>query len=123
MAHHFCDALFCEHPQPFQKLYEPVPYLPVLICALMHATMHVTTTPGTKLTIQTPNNTDGFSHVSDGGIVLTERVGGVSASIGTSSNHTFRLVANNVAAININPDGHVGLGTTDPGNFKLKISD
>src|SRR3954463_12655299 len=82
-----------------------------------------TTTPATKLTIQTPNNTDGFSHVSDGGIVLTERVGGVSASIGTNSNHTFRLVANGVAVININPDGKVALGSTDPGNFKLKISD
>ncbi|MCW3110134.1 MAG: tail fiber protein [Segetibacter sp.] len=82
-----------------------------------------TSSPATKLQIKTPNNTDGFSHVSDGGILLTEHVGGVSASIGTTSNHTFRLMANGVAVININPDGKVGLGTTAPGNFKFKISD
>src|ERR1051325_7874601 len=77
-----------------------------------------TTTPATRLTIQTPNNTDGFSHVSDGGIVLKETVGGVSAAIGTYSNHTFRLVANSVSVINIDQFGKVGVGTTDPGNFK-----
>jgi len=82
-----------------------------------------TTTPGTKLTIHTPNNTDGFSHVSDGGIVLKERIGGASAVIGTYSNHTFRLVANGADVISIEPGGNVGIGTTDPGNFKLKVSD
>lgn len=78
--------------------------------------------PGSKLSIQTPNNTDGFTHVSDGGIILTEHVGGVSASIGTTSNHTFRIVANKIAAINIDPAGNVGVGTTSPGIYKLKVS-
>jgi hypothetical protein len=49
-------------------------------------------------------------------------VGGISASIGTSSNHTFRLIANSNAAINITPAGEVGIGTTNPGGYALKVS-
>jgi hypothetical protein len=82
-----------------------------------------TTTPSTKLQIKTPNNTDGFSHLSDGGILLKERVGGASAGIGTYSNHNFRLVANSADVISITPEGNVGIGTTTPGDFKLKVSD
>lgn len=81
-----------------------------------------TTAPASKLTIQTPNNTDGFTHISDGGIILKESVGGVSAAIGTSSPHTFRLVANSVAIINIDPTGNVGVGLTDPA-FRMDFSD
>jgi hypothetical protein len=73
-----------------------------------------TTAPTTKLSIQTPNNTDGFSHISDGGIVLKEAVGGVSAAIGTYSDHTLRLVTNGTAKVNILPNGYVGIGTTSP---------
>ena len=80
-----------------------------------------TTSPTSKLTIQTPNNTDGYTHISDGGIVLTDRVGGVSASIGTSSNHTFRIVANNEAIINVVPGGYVGINTIDPEIYALKV--
>ncbi|HLF63359.1 MAG TPA: tail fiber domain-containing protein [Saprospiraceae bacterium] len=82
-----------------------------------------TTTPASKLVIQTANNTDGFSHVSDGGIVLKEAVGGVSAAIGTYSEHTFRLVANSIPAINIDPQGHVGVGNTDAGVYAFKVKD
>ncbi|MCW3110305.1 MAG: hypothetical protein JWQ09_4811 [Segetibacter sp.] len=81
-----------------------------------------TTAPASKLTIQTPDNTDGFKHISDGGIVLTEAVGGVSAVIGTSSNHTFRLMANNSPVINIDPSGNVGVGLITQ-TYKMDISD
>ena len=81
-----------------------------------------TTNPVSKLTIQTPNNTEGFTHVSDGGIVLTDRVGGVSASIGTSSNHAFRLMANNNPIINLDVLGNVGVGLTDQ-TYKMDIAD
>ncbi|MDN3659491.1 tail fiber domain-containing protein [Ferruginibacter paludis] len=81
-----------------------------------------TTVPGTKLTIHTPNNTDGFSHESDGGIILKEAVGGVSAAIGTFSPHAFRLVANSNAAINIDINGNVGVGVGDQA-FKMDIAD
>jgi hypothetical protein len=82
-----------------------------------------TSSPATKLTIQTPDNTDGLSHISNGGIVLKERVGGTSAAMGTYSNHNFRLVANGANVISITPAGNVGIGTTDPGSFRLKISE
>ena len=81
-----------------------------------------TSYPVSKLTIATPNNTDGFTHVSDGGIILKEAVGGISAAFGTSSPHTLRLIANSVAVINIDPTGNVGVGLTDPA-FKMDISD
>ncbi len=81
-----------------------------------------TTNPISKLTISTPDNTDGLTHVSDGGIVLTERVGGVSASIGTSSYHAFRLLANGNAIINLDVLGNVGVGLTDQ-TYKMDISD
>ncbi len=81
-----------------------------------------TTNPISKLTISTPDNTDGLSHISTGGIVLTERVGGVSASIGTTSNHAFRLLANGNPLINLDVLGNVGIGLTDQ-TYKLDISD
>jgi hypothetical protein len=81
-----------------------------------------TLTPATTLTIHTPNNTDGFSHESDGGIILKEAVGGVSATFGTYSNHTLRLIANSVAVINIDPAGNVGVGVTDQ-VYKMDIAD
>jgi len=81
-----------------------------------------TTIPPTKLTIHTPNNTDGFSHESDGGIILKDVVGGISAAFGTYSPHTFRLVANSIAAINIDINGNIGVGVTDQA-FKMDIAD
>ena len=81
-----------------------------------------TTNPVSKLTISTPNNTDGFTHISDGGIILKEAVGGISAAFGTSSPHTLRLIANGAAVINLDPTGNVGVGLTDPA-FKMDISD
>lgn len=81
-----------------------------------------TVLPTSKLTIQTPDNTDGFTHKSDGGIILKDVVGGVSATIGTYSPHSFRLVANSVAAINIDPNGNIGVGVTNQ-VYKMDIAD
>jgi hypothetical protein len=79
-----------------------------------------TTTPPTILTIHTPNNTDGFSHESDGGVILKDAIGGISAALGTYSNHTFRLVANSVPVVNIEPAGNVGISVAGAVN-KLQI--
>lgn len=79
-----------------------------------------TINPLSKLNIQTPNNSDGFIHSSDGGIILKDVVGGISAAFGTYSNHTFRLVANSIAAVNIDPTGKVGIGVSFPAS-KLSI--
>ncbi|HLF65227.1 MAG TPA: hypothetical protein VI603_15790 [Saprospiraceae bacterium] len=82
-----------------------------------------------KFTVHTPNNSDGISHVSDGGIVMKTIVGGVSAGFGTFSNHMMRIFSNSVAVINIDPAGNIGIGTLDPlpgyrlsvnGNMKAK---
>ncbi len=81
-----------------------------------------TSAPISKLSLYTPYNTDGYTHTSEGGIVMTERVGGVSASIGTTSNHAFRILANNNPVINIDPSGHVGINSIAPGNYALKVS-
>ncbi len=80
-----------------------------------------TSAPTSKLSLFTPNNSDGYSHTSEGGIVMNEHIGGVSASIGTSSNHTFRIVANNEPIINVVPGGYVGINTIDPGLYNLKV--
>ena len=75
-----------------------------------------------KFTVHTPNNSDGIVHVSDGGIILKTVVGGVSATIGTASNHTMRIVANSTAVINIEPNGTVGIGTTNPAGYRLAVN-
>lgn len=70
-----------------------------------------TVAPVSKLAIQTPDNSNGFTHTSDGGIVLTEAIGGVSASIGTSSNHVFRLSAGpGESKVQIYPTGNIVIG-------------
>ncbi|MEO5905705.1 MAG: hypothetical protein ABIQ11_03205, partial [Saprospiraceae bacterium] len=82
-----------------------------------------------KFTVHTPNNSDGISHVSNGGIVMKTIVGGISAGFGTFSNHMMRIFSNSVAVINIDPAGNIGIGTPDPlpgymlsvnGNVKAK---
>jgi hypothetical protein len=70
-----------------------------------------TSTPASKLALLTPDNTNGFTHTSAGGIVLTEAIGGVSAAIGTSSNHAFRLSAGpGESKLQIYPTGDVVVG-------------
>jgi hypothetical protein len=95
-----------------------------------------TTTPISKLTVQTPLNTTGFTHI--GGtdeIIVQEAIGGVSASIGTITNHAFRLQSNNTGRLSIYPAGQVVVGPnsfgaisqltvgTSPGNYGITHSD
>lgn len=73
-----------------------------------------TNTPLTKLTLQTPLNTAGFSHIGGANeIVVTESIGGVSASMGTSTNHAFRLNSNNIGRLHLYPAGEVVVGSNN----------
>ena len=77
-----------------------------------------TTTPSTPLTIQTPINTPGFTHIGgQDSIVVTEGIGGVSASLGTSTNHAFRLNAGGLGRLHLYPAGEVVVGTNQTGAF------
>lgn len=95
-----------------------------------------TTSPISKLTIQTPINTTGFTHIGGTNeIVVTEAIGGVSASFGTTTNHAFRLTSNNVARVSIYPAGEVVVGDNNfaplgkfavqsiPGSYGITNSD
>ena len=82
-----------------------------------------------KFTVHTPNNTNGVIQVGGDGQVLAMRIGGSSGSIGTATPHIMRIIANNIAAINIDPAGNIGIGTPNPlpgymvainGNVKAK---
>ncbi len=71
-----------------------------------------TTTPTTKLTIQTPINTAGWVHIGgEDSIIVSEGIGGVSAAIGTTTNHAFRLNTNSIGRLHIYNTGDVVVGT------------
>jgi hypothetical protein len=77
-----------------------------------------TNNPTSSLTIQTPINTAGWTHIGGAdSIIVGEAIGGVSAAIGTSSNHAFRLTAGATGKINIYPGGEVVVGPTNSGSF------
>ena len=79
--------------------------------------------PISKFTVHTPNNSYGITHYSAGGINLSTNVGGVSAGIGTFSNHTMRIFANSVAVMNIDPLGNVGIGVQSPlAGYRLSVN-
>lgn len=79
--------------------------------------------PLTKFTVHTLNNSNGLSQVGGDGQILSTRIGGSSASIGTHTPHIMRIVANNIAAINIDPLGNVAIGTPDPlAGYKLSVN-
>jgi hypothetical protein len=84
-----------------------------------------TTTPGTKLTIETLFNTQGWKHVGKNGvdsIVVTEAIGGVSASIGTTTNHAFRIHTDGSTKFSVYPQGEVVIGPQPTGSFgKLTV--
>jgi hypothetical protein len=84
-----------------------------------------TNLPGTKLTIETPYNTQGWKHVGRSGvdsIVIGEAIGGVSAAIGTSTNHTMRLNSNGLGRMHIYPNGNVTVGDNNtPANDKFTV--
>ncbi|MEO5890424.1 MAG: hypothetical protein ABIQ31_09235 [Ferruginibacter sp.] len=71
-----------------------------------------TTTPVNKLTIQTPINSLGWTHIGGAdSIIVTEGVGGVSASIGTATNHAFRINTNGQGRLSVYPAGEVVIGS------------
>lgn len=79
----------------------------------------------TKLTLESDLGQTGWTHVATGAtdqIVVDEAIGGVSASLGTMSNHTFRLKTNGQARLNIYPDGRMWIGAGSQGaNAPLTI--
>ncbi|MFZ1676283.1 MAG: hypothetical protein WAT91_03365 [Saprospiraceae bacterium] len=76
-----------------------------------------------RLTLHTPDNSDGFAHYSSGGILLKTIVGGTSAGFGTFTNHKMRIFANGVSVINIAPDGNIGMGLENPlAGYRLSVN-
>jgi len=74
-----------------------------------------TISPTAKLTIKTDLNNSGFTHIGGADeVILQEKIGGVSASIGTATDHIFRLVAGSNTSsdgkVQILPDGNVIVG-------------
>ena len=77
-----------------------------------------TTKPTTLLTLKTPINTAGWTHIGgEDSIIVSEGIGGVSASIGTSTNHAFRLNAGGLGRLHIYPTGDVVVGDNATGSF------
>ncbi|MEP7106744.1 MAG: hypothetical protein ABI760_02155 [Ferruginibacter sp.] len=70
-----------------------------------------TNNPTARLSIQSPINTTGFTHVGGAdSIVVFEAIGGVSAAIGVSTNHVLRLAAGAQGKVQVYPDGNVVIG-------------
>jgi hypothetical protein len=80
-----------------------------------------TNSPATKLTILTDINTAGWTHVGQfngvDSIVVSEGIGGVSAAMGTSTNHAFRLNAGGAGRVHIYPTGDVVVGSNSTGSL------
>jgi hypothetical protein len=77
-----------------------------------------TSTPIDKLTIQTPLNSTGFTHIGGANeVIFSEFIGGVSAGIGTSSNHALRFNTNGTGKLSIYPAGEVVVGGNAAGAF------
>ncbi len=80
-----------------------------------------TSTPATKLTIVTDINTTGWTHIGQPAvgdpIIVGEGVGGVSAAIGTTSNHALRFTTNGTGKLSIYPGGEVVVGSNATGSF------
>jgi hypothetical protein len=79
-----------------------------------------TNNPLSVLALQTPLNTVGFTHT--GGsignqIVVSEAIGGVSASFGTGTNHPFRIMSNEIGRLHVYPTGEVVIGDNTTGAF------
>ncbi len=79
-----------------------------------------TNNPTSLLTIQTPINTTGFTHIGGANeVILTEAIGGVSASIGTTSNHAFRIHTNGSTKFSVYPQGEVVIGPQPIGSIGM----
>ena len=60
--------------------------------------------------------------MGDNELIYDEAIGGVSAAIGTKTNHAFRLKTNNIARFNIGTDGNCWIGPSTAGaNAPLTI--
>lgn len=73
-----------------------------------------TSTPLSKLAIQTGTGQTGWTHTGTTGsttIIVDESIGGVSSSLGTSSDHPFRLKANGQGMVHLYPNGKVVVGS------------
>jgi hypothetical protein len=77
-----------------------------------------TNTPATPLAIKTPINSAGWTHIGgNDSIIVSEGIGGVSAAIGTTTNHAFRLNTNGTGKLHIYPAGEVIVGSNNSGSF------
>lgn len=77
-----------------------------------------TTTPITKLTIQTPINSAGWVHIGGAdSIIVSEGIGGVSAAIGTVTNHAFRLNSFGQGRLHIYPSGDIVVGSNNSASY------
>lgn len=77
-----------------------------------------TENPTAKLSIKTPINSTGWTHIGGSdSIIVTEGIGGVSASIGTVSNHAFRIHTNGMGKLSVYPGGEVVVGSNATGSF------
>jgi hypothetical protein len=77
-----------------------------------------TNNPAYKLTIQTPINSTGWMHIGgNDSIIVGEGIGGISAAIGTMTNHAFRLNTNSTGRLHIYPAGEVVVGSNTSGSF------
>ena len=77
-----------------------------------------TNNPTARLTLKTPINTTGFTHIGGAdSIIVIEAVGGVSAAMGTSTQHAFRLIAGTLGRVQIYPGGEVVIGSNTTGSF------
>lgn len=76
------------------------------------------TNPKVKLTIQTPINTAGWTHIGGAdSIIVSEGIGGVSAAMGTTTKHAFRLNTSGVGRLHIYPAGEVVVGSNTTAAF------
>jgi hypothetical protein len=74
-----------------------------------------TNSPVSRLTLLTDINTPGWTHIGQvnglDSIIIGEAIGGVSAAIGTSTNHALRLNTAGTGKMHIYPAGEVVVGT------------
>ncbi|MFN8305803.1 MAG: tail fiber domain-containing protein [Ferruginibacter sp.] len=73
-----------------------------------------TNVPPSKLAIKTTINATGWTHTGgNDSIIVNEAIGGVSASLGTTTNHAFRLKTNGLGRLHVLADGRVTVGTNN----------
>ena len=77
-----------------------------------------TSNPVSKLTIQTPLNSTGLTHIGGSNeVIVNDAIGGVSASFGTITNHAFRIKTSDTGRLHIYPAGEVIVGNNNTPAF------